>query len=1041
MNSSLLVYKSSAGSGKTTALVGEYLFNALANPSKFSQIVAITFTIKATNEMKSRVIETLIALSKGEIKPEYHSFLDKLNEKYEMQIGEIIGNAKVLLGNILHGYSYFAFSTIDSFVVRLVRSFAFDLKLPLNFGIELQTQIIIDEAVASLLNKAGYDENLTNFLVKFIGDNVSEEKNTRIDSLLGSLSMVLFNDSYSEFVESLNHLSNDDLYNYSNTIIKKYQTLKSELSKIGNDALSIIQNAGLDEKDFYYGSRGIYGYYQKLAESFPDKLKPNSWVLKTIQEDKWTSKSINVRGNDSFLAIKDLLIQNYQNSQRIVPEFITVSVLRNNVEVTALLKQVQEIIYEYYNENGVVHLSETLKRVGQIVDNEQIPFIYERLGNQYSHYLIDEFQDTSSRQWQNLLPLIESSLSENKMNLLVGDAKQSIYRWRGGNFEQFIDLPKIPKSQFSTLLKNRENVLARNYKEQNLSKNFRSASSIVIFNNSFYRFCVNQNSDNEILEKVFKDIEQETFSRNEGFVSLTFIEKDNIGDEAIASFLIQTIEDLKSRNYQWKDIAILSRKNKQLSIIADVLIKNDIPIITSQSLQLIKSPTILFLIHIIRWIYQPDDSISALGVYQFLTLNNYLEKDLLGVETNSTDFKFESLSKELQIPISTIDMENVTQIIEIFAYKLNLYEKDYPFIIHFLNFSHRAQTMVGNSISSFISYLDKNIEMEYVALPDTINAVNLLTIHKSKGLEFPVVLYFDFKIGSGKRSDYLSVNPSVIGIEKPEIVLINNVKLINESYFAEEKIKSEKLYKTDSLNVAYVATTRAKDELFIYSEQDSEYYKYLRGFAQSESNFESDETRLNYCYGKKNIRIETNELEVNNELNYHFFEPWQNIQKLNKSIFSDDSDNSDEKIKGRIIHNIMANIHSLKSIDEFSNYTSIEMGDEIFRKDIYKLVSYLKNESSLKFIFDDKWYIMNERSIVTKNGEYYRPDRVMIAEEEIIIIDYKYSCKKETASFQIEKYIKQIQNYSNLLAEMYPNHQVSGYILWVKNQIVLDCIE
>lgn len=1034
------VYKSSAGSGKTTTLVQEYLKIALVNPSKFREIVGITFTIKATNEMKSRVIEALIDLSEGIFKSEMQSIIDELKSNHGFDDEHIRLNAAKLLSNILHGYSYFAFSTIDSFVVGLVRSFAFDLRLPLNFGIELQTQIIIDEAVAALLDKAGYDVKLTKFLINFIENRASDENDTRLPVLLGELSKVLFNDSYADFTESLKYISTDELYVFADEIIKKTNIKKNEISNLGKRAVELVAGSGLEASDFHQGSRGIFKYFQYLSEVVVDKLSPNSYVVTTLEEDKWISGKCSLSNQASLETIKLELSDLVFKAQNLVPDYLSHLVLRKNIEAVALLKQVHEMIQMYYTENSVIHLSETLKRVSEVVSQEQVPFIYERLGNQYNHYLIDEFQDTSTRQWHNLLPLIDDSLSSGNFNLIVGDAKQSIYRWRGGDFEQFVNLPLVPGSSNDSIIASREESLIRYYSEVILHKNYRSSLSVVDFNNDLYKYCLGLYPQNEILQNVFRDFKQTPFKKNKGYVEIRLLEKGELEEIPINKAVIQIIQDLKSRNYPLNNIAILARKNRSLTQMAEILLENNIPVISSQSLKLNASPHIQFLINILRWISEPTDKVSILAAYQYLFAESFLGEDFdflnLFSENNLT---IDSLLLLLNLPSSELDFDDATQVVEFFAHHLNLLNKDYAFILHLLGFIHKSQNSVGNGISAFLVYFDKYSNDEYVALPENIDAVHLISIHKSKGLEYPVVLFCDFESHSGKNTDFLTVSPKALGFEKPLLTLISDNKIVNDTCFSELKIHSEKLAIADSFNISYVATTRAKNELYILSEEKSAYNEFLEGFTLSDNQFSKNEEGNLFSNGEKIILEKSLDIENNAILNYDYFQPWQEKISLNRSLLSEVKNKNIERESGNKIHDLLAQVKNGIKVEELIN-SGIKSGLILYEEQgFYKeILESVYNNSQLEFLFNTDFHILNERSILTQDGKLYRPDRVMLSENDFIIVDYKYSNPEDVGESRLEKYKHQVTQYVDSMREIYPNKSAKGFLLWLKDRISLE---
>ncbi len=1043
MSGNFNVYKSSAGSGKTTTLVQEYLKIALQNPEKYREIVGITFTIKATNEMKTRVVETLVQIADGLVKPEFQSCIEFLKAKNNWTDERISQQAQTLLSLILHGYSFFAFSTIDSFVVRLVRAFAFDLRLPLNFGIELNTNIIIEEAVSALINNAGYDAQLTDFLIHYVENLADDERSTDINKAISGLASVLFNDKYADFVESLKGIHTAELLNYSKDIVAKVHIEKNLLKNLGNEALAIISEAGLTESDFYQGSRGIAKYFANIALTVPDKMSPNSLVLKTIEGDQWYGGKCSAATIQKIESVKGKLGDIFHRIQSRVEIFISLILIRQNVEAVALLKYIQDLIENYYHENGIIHLSETLKKVNEIVQNEQAPFIYERIGNRYSHYMIDEFQDTSVRQWHNLLPLIDESLANNNYNLVVGDAKQSIYRWRGGNYNQFIDLPSVPQENLSQIIKNRAVVLQQNYQETILDTNYRSAKQIVSFNNDFYAFCLLKFAQNEILTKVFRNFSQQLFSKKTGYVELNFVKTMKEAPDQLKNNLLSIISDLQSRNIPFKNMAILARKNSQLQLIAQWFIDNGLPVISSQSLRLGSSPNVQFVVNFLRFLSNPADKIALLYVVEHLLVNEFIDEKtafnyLLGYKTVTDLLQLINLSPAL------LQTDDSMQIAETIIHHFGLMKNDYAFMVQLLDFVHKAQQKSGVGLAYFVEYFDLYSQDEYVAMPDNIDAINLSSIHKSKGLEFKYLVFVDFN-SKKRNSDHLTVSLEKIGIKKPILTLIPDVELALQSVFREEKMESKKLEESDQMNLLYVATTRAKQELYILSEEKSTYNSLLKEFAEANSNFEKNtdyEEVESFVCGEKNTEEIQGEGKDKNVLQYDFFESWNNRIVLNhKHLVGEMGEKTKSQKIGIVLHSVFEHLHnpakSGEVIERLAQRGIISMEEIDFFKE---LVAKLLLNQDIKELFSSKNHFEAERSIIHKSGKILRPDRVVFRPNRIEVIDYKYSNKDEISPEQLQEYHQQIEDYTDTLRLMYPNQLVQGYLLWVKDQIELEKI-
>lgn len=419
------VYKSSAGSGKTTTLVNEYLRLCLPNPEKFKNIIALTFTIKATNEMKQRLIETLhnIINSSTEKEDKKLSFIfSYLISNTGLTKKEIIENSQKLLHLILHNYSQFSFSTLDSFIVNIVRSFAFELKLPAAFDIELNQQILIDQSLEMLFAEIGKNKIITDYLVNYVINQVDEESSFKIENSLSELAQLLFESSNSRYIQQLDNLTLKDFSKTSDFFKTKTKEYELFIQKSGENCLKNIESKGLNGSDFLNGERGVYGFFKKINNKDLRNLF-GTRVMEALEENKWYKTGLAESKKQAIDSLIPLLSETITEVKKIIPEYTSFKLLNENIIPLALLGELRKNINKISLEEGLVHLSEMNTRISDIVSQEPIPYIYERTGKKFHHFLVDEFQDTSKIQWNNLIPLIENGLSSGYYNMVVGDAK------------------------------------------------------------------------------------------------------------------------------------------------------------------------------------------------------------------------------------------------------------------------------------------------------------------------------------------------------------------------------------------------------------------------------------------------------------------------------------------------------------------------------------------------------------------------------------------------------------------------------------------
>ena len=439
-----VVYRSSAGSGKTFTLVKEYLKLLLENPLQFRHILAITFTNKAANEMKERVIRALTAFSALEeptVSKADRTLLEKLEEETGMTEDEIVNRSRTALSLILHRYSEFAIGTIDSFSHRVIRTFAHDFRLPVRFDVETESDVLISTAVDMVLQRAGEDQELTRLLVSFLETRLEEEEGWDIEGIFTKFARNLINEEGLAHIEGLRNISLAQFQVIADELRRSILEFEQQVASEAKAADRLISERGISLGAFFYGRSGIGKYFSDLANRRM-KVEPNSHVRKTIEEDKWTSGKASPVEIQKIKEISGTLTRHFERLMVLWNtrggEYRLLKLISGTIYTLAVLNEIGQTLRQFKEQNNLVHISEFNSRIASVVMNEPVPFIYERMGEQYHNLLIDEFQDTSVLQWMNFVPLFENSLASGHFNMVVGDGKQAIYRWRGGDIDQFI---------------------------------------------------------------------------------------------------------------------------------------------------------------------------------------------------------------------------------------------------------------------------------------------------------------------------------------------------------------------------------------------------------------------------------------------------------------------------------------------------------------------------------------------------------------------------------------------------------------------------
>jgi ATP-dependent exoDNAse (exonuclease V) beta subunit len=1035
------IYKSSAGSGKTFTLVKEYLALALNDPlnppQAYKHILAITFTNKAAAEMKERIVKALKELAEDDyssISGGSKTLLGILKEHKKLnssqQLDDVIIRlrAKNILTAILHNYSDFAIGTIDAFVHKVVRTFAFDLKIPMSFEIEMDDEKLLTQAIDLLIAKIGSDERLTKALIEFTESKTDDEKSWHIESDLMKFAKNLLNEEGALYIDKLKDLAVEDFFKIKDSLfseMKKFETAILAEAQKGNQ---LIKENGLTAKMFYQGDKGIAGYFEKLAGGRFDYLTPNSYVICTVGEDKWSAGKITADERSAIDTIKGSLLDCFTNIQiikdRDYSDYILFNLINRNIYSLAVLNEIEKLLNEYKSENNIVHISEFNKMIAKIVLNEPIPFIYERLGERYNNYLIDEFQDTSVLQFQNLLPLIDNSLAGGHFTMLVGDGKQAIYRWRGGEVEQFALLPEIFSHNDNPLVLERQDALIRNHNPQLLNKNFRSKREIIEFNNSLFRTL--SGKLNEKYQGIYDQLEQEFNPENTGgFVQVEFLEGE--GEEWREQNFVRTYEiilKLLTDNYLLKDIAILVRKNTDGSEIANYLTDKNIPVISSDSLLLSNSKEVNFIHAILKFISNNNDNIVHAEILEYLLESGMISNgsiDELIKKKNESGLLKMIMSFTPEFSIIRLSKMALYELAEelVGLFKLNKMPDAYIqfYLDEVLNYSIKK----NNNLNDFIEYWEEKKDRISLVIPQGMNAVNIMTIHRSKGLEFPVVIlpFLNGRVKHGKDNLWIDLdNEKLPGFPSALVPTSENLKeTIYAHLYEEEKSKSL----LDTLNVLYVAFTRPEERMYILADKPGKNpanmgkaSDMLAYYYQSKSEW-SDQNNV-YKFGEevKHKSDHKSEPLLNFKLSSFNSNQWRESIKMRMAAPGIWNTNMAETKRdyGVMVHTALSRIKSASTVDYAINGMLEEGLINNEEKDHLSLtINKILALPQLKEYFKDGLVIKNEAEVITLTGEMFRPDRVIINNKSAVIIDYKTGGEKTSHK-------KQILEYGDLLNQM-----------------------
>lgn len=1066
----LTVYKASAGSGKTFQLVAEYLKLLLKNPFNYKHILAVTFTNKATNEMKSRILGQLNVLA-GNQPTDYTTILENETSLSEEVIRQ---RARQVLKNILHDYNRFSVSTIDSFTQRIIKAFNREMGISPQVTLELDDDLLLEEATDRLLEKIDSDRQLRKWLVSFSEEKITDNKSQQIEDDIKNLGKELFKEKFQLFFpEKENSVyTRENLKEFRSELNKIIISYESELKQKGAECVRQMENAGLEPDDFSGKSRSIGNFFLKLAAG----ELPN--FTKTIEDhaeeiEKWyTAKSPKKELVRHVVetTLQPLLqeIIAFKNNNEI--RYFSAIEANKQLRMLGILTDLKEVIRELLHEKGVLQLSDSNLLLSKIIGESDSPFIYEKIGNQFSHFMLDEFQDTSALQWNNFKPLVANSLSEGNTNLLVGDVKQSIYRWRNSDWNILDEQINTDFPHFQP-------------EEKPLKKNWRSRQNIINFNNAaigqlkqtFENYLLTD-INNEKFKNKFSSIYEhfvqqpgKTETNPTGLAQINFLEKDDFEKQS-AELLIEQVKQLQDNGLRAADTAILIRTNKEGTKIIETFVEAaqkqentgyNLSVISNESLFLFASKGVNFIIFIIELLVDPDNKIvkAALLNLWLSWLKPELESNgqqtIPGIREEKwqldTDFE-QVFEKELQPAIERVKSkvllasldESVMEIASLFG--LFQMKSELPFLQAFIDQTADIKISISNDLSNLLHWWNETGYKSPVSVNEDVDAIRLLTVHKAKGLEFEAVLLPNFNWYSswkGNQAPILWCTPETGPFNRFPLLPVKATQTLEKTIFSNDYYEEKLNAYIDTLNLVYVAFTRAKSVLMVNAEHPDEKnnskgpgksINHLLKFALEQL----EDTSFADCWKAENTQFSYGDLPVfaakqassDSEwiAKYHFNNFGERIKlRLNSEDFLIPGElHQSVKNTGKLVHEILSGIETFDDIDAACQKAQNEgkINDEEAAEIKKKLTESIQNSQTIHW-FNGSYKVLNEREIIS-SGQLYRPDRIMISGENAVVVDYKWGEKIPG------KYNKQVSRYVQLLRDS-GFKQVEGF-LWYINQ-------
>lgn len=1038
MNSATFqIYNASAGSGKTFTLVKEYLKILIKSPyhDAYKNSLAITFTNKAVAEMKIRIISNLKEFSKKSILSEPTQMFNDICLELDLKPEKVRVKAAKILDSIIYNYAAFDISTIDKFTQKLIRTFAYDLHLPLNFEVELDTDNLLNKAVNNLIAKAGSDKALTKTLIDFAIEKADDDRSWDVSIDFLKISKLLINENDILFLETIKDKSLSDFDALKTNVVKKIKTYEKELVVIATATLSFIDECGLEHSDFMRSS--LPNFFKKIqAKQFNQKLDSN-WQLEIASKPLYPKKT-SPDAASTIDSIQPELADNFNKTKEIIYKYLLLKSIYKNITPLSVLNNIHKEVQAIKDEQNLVLISEFNSIISSHIKEQPAPFIYERIGEKFDHYFIDEFQDTSEMQWQNLIPLLDNTLSsENGSTLIVGDAKQAIYRWRGGKAEQFIDL-------FTD-----ENPFHVPKKVINLPANFRSYKTVVEFNNAFFKHLSEFVFRDQSYKNLYEQSHQEINQKNEGYVSVSFLDipKDEDLKQAYAHQTLKTIQSCIENGFSLSDICILVRYGKDGVVISEYLNEHEIDIISSETLLIKNAPEIQFIINLLEFISEPNNGLAKVEALDYLAVHRLELKDKHTFFASFIDTTLHSFFEQLEnfgfyFNVNEFIALPFYEAIELIIQSFYLAPESNAYIQFFLDFILDFSEKSNTTINTFLEHFELKKDKLSIISPEGKNAVQVMTIHKSKGLEFPIVIFpfADLDIYYNRNDKvWFPLNPEENnGFEQTLIPFNNDVENYGENgRHIFNRIKAEK--ELDNINLLYVALTRAEQQLHIISKKESKvnlgkYNGLLINYLNSIGDW--DDSKTYYEFGNPKNTSTVKAKTRSQQLEHFISTPKKehNLNIVTASGYLWDTHQQEAIEKGNLIHLILSKINSVHDIPfvfkEFIDSGQISEEQETLLKPlVFKVIEHDK----LKHYYTTEVNSYNEREILSKSGKKIIPDKlVILPNNEVILIDYKTGTHNK-------KYIEQLESYQKTIEEM-KLKVVKKILVYINDEIEIKVI-
>ncbi|MHA6249195.1 UvrD-helicase domain-containing protein [Pontibacter sp. CAU 1760] len=1078
MPATFKIYSASAGSGKTYHLTKEYLKLALQspNPDYYRSILAITFTNDAAAEMKERIMAALRSFNdtrlpeKDRQKSEQllHAITSDLQQEYpeeQLTVDTVRERSSLVFRQILYNYSDFSVSTIDSFVNKIVQAFTRELHIPHNFEVDLDSNSLVSTAVTLLLDKVSdsKDDLLSETLEQYALEKAREGKSwTMLPDDLMDFAKNLLNEQVYEAVTDLQQLSLQDFKLVRHELYQVVTDVEAAVKATAAEAMEAMQQANVTPSDLYQSTRGIYSYFNTFARTV-DLNYGNNFARQTIGDDKWYAGKATDATKAQIDSIKPSLTTLYHQIEGIKEQyantFTLIQAVVPHLYKVSVLNELEKCLQEIKLDRNTVHISEFNKRIIDIVLQEPVPFIYERLGEKYNHILIDEFQDTSVLQWNNLLPLVDNALASGHFSMVVGDAKQAIYRWRGGEMEQILHLYKqttenlYQNRRHGPLIEERYQSVDLALQPDTLGTNYRSRAEIIDFNNALFTFISAQHQQFGMFSAIYDDKFQQQVpvgnAKNGGQIQVMFTHDDDMNyrydlstcqrtaqlypdythleelsyDESMLNMVLQLVQEAQVEGYRLQDMAILCRTNSRSKLIANFLKERKFDIISQDSLSLQFAEVINLLIAMFRVFNRPNDTLAkaeALYLVRKVTRGEApdagMTQTIATIANEAGSQPFFELLRAFGFDLQERETGNLSiyelteKLIRIFGLLNKNNESEYLF--RFLDLVLEYSLKHSNNLNNFLQYWEVQKEKLSINTPKNRNAITITSIHKSKGLAYPIVIvpFADWSTEPMSRSLMWSQLPEEVTVTgKLRSVAVNISSKLEKTVLAHAySAEVEKTF-IENLNMLYVALTRPIDRLYLIGnskdlQEEKKAARALEGSAKNISHLlyrylvhtgQWEPGRFCYQLSKgsamppSHVPQEDDSTYLLDYLNATDWEKRLKIKQHANNVFDFETQTTHRQLN-RKLHYALARIAFAQELDLVLRQMVNEgIISEREKPEMKQQLSKVLQHPKLRYYFTKKVAVEHEKEVLDARAYLYKPDRIVFDGEAVVLLDFK----------------------------------------------------